>query len=99
MQPGRSSRHDLERLRWGAGSSQHGERVGLGIESIDLAATGRPMTADAACFGGRAAHAAGGRDLILRTIAAEDLPDLEQRRVGKTAVGVVLRGSNETRDQ
>jgi len=45
------------------------------------------------------ANAASGGELILRTVAAEDLSDLEQRYVGKAAVGVVLCGSNEPWDQ
>ena len=37
MEPGRPARHDLQRLRRRAGRGQHGERVGLGVERIDLA--------------------------------------------------------------
>ncbi len=48
----------------------------------------RPVPAG---FGQRAAHAAGGGELILRPVAGEDLPDLEQRHVGHAAVGIALR--------
>ena len=37
MEPGRPARHDLQRLRRRAGGGQHGERVGLGVERVDLA--------------------------------------------------------------
>ena len=36
------------------------------------------MATDTGCFGKSAAHAARGRELILRAIAAEHLPDFEQ---------------------
>jgi hypothetical protein len=77
MEPRRPSRYDLQRRRRRAGSGQHGERVGFGVERVDLAGGGRPMAADAGCFGKPATHAARGRKLILRAIAAEDLSDLE----------------------
>jgi hypothetical protein len=32
----------------------------------------------------------------LRTVAAENLPDLEQRHVGKAAIGIALRRSQES---
>jgi hypothetical protein len=51
------------------------------------------------CLGEPAPHARRGGELILRRVAFEDLPDLEQRCVGKAAVGVALRGLHQTRDQ
>ena len=44
-------------------------------------------------LGERAPHARGGGELVLRPVAAEDLPDLEQRHVGEAAVGVPLRAA------
>src|SRR4029453_9571947 len=78
MKPRRPTRHDLQRRRRRAGGGEHRERVGFGVERIDRGGRGRPMAADAVCFGERAAHAAGGGELILRSIAAEDLSDLEE---------------------
>ncbi len=49
------------------------------------------MTADAVGFGERAAQAAGCRELVFRVVALEDLSDLEQRGIGKAAVGIALR--------
>src|SRR5262245_64948014 len=81
MEPRRPARHDLQRLRLRAGGSEHGERVGFGIEGVDLAGRTRPMAPDAARLGKRAAHAARRGQLVLRTVAAKDLSDLEQRHV------------------
>ena len=92
MEPGRSARHDLQRLRRRAGRRQHRERIGLDVERVDLGRRAdqcRPMP-DA--LGERAAHAGRGGELVLRLVALEHLPDLEQRDVGKAAVGVLLRG-------
>ena len=99
MEPRRPARHDLQRLCRRAGGRQHGERVGLGIEGVDLAGRRRPRPADAGHLGERAAHAAGSGELVLRPIAAEDLPDLEQRHVGKAAVGVLLRRGGKPGNQ
>ena len=46
----------------------------------------------------RAAHAGRGGELILRLVALENLPDLEQRDVGEAAVGVLLRGRDQARE-
>ena len=94
-----AARHDLQRRRRRAGGGEHRERVALGVEGIDLGRGRRPMAADAGRLGERAAHAAGRGELVLRAVAAEDLSDLEQRHVGKPAVGVVLRGGDEAREQ
>ncbi len=99
MEPRRPARHDLQRLCRRAGGREHGERVGLAIEGVDLAGRRRPRPADAGRLGERAAHAAGGGELVLRPIAAEDLPDLEQRQVGKAAVGVLLRRGGKPGNQ
>ena len=56
------------------------------------------MAADAGRLGERAAHAGRGGDLVLRLVAAKDLADLEQRRVGIAAVGVPLRGGDQARE-
>ena len=50
-------------------------------------------------LGERAAHAARRGELILRAVAPENLPDLEQGDVGQAAVGVLLRGGDQARDQ
>ena len=47
----------------------------------------------------RAAHAGRSGELVLRLVAAEHLPDLEQRGVGKAAVGVLLCRCDQTRDE
>src|SRR5262245_27905740 len=99
MEPRRAARHHLQRLRGGAGGSQHRQRVGFGVEHIDFAVGGGPMASDAGRFGASAAKAASGGELILRAIAAENLSDLEQRDVSEAVVDVVLCGSNKPRDQ
>src|SRR5262249_34155185 len=99
MEPRRAARHHLQRLRGGAGGSQHRQRVGFGVEHIDFAVGGGPMASDAGRFGASAAKAASGGELILRAIAAENLSDLEQRYVGKAAVRILLCSSNKPRDQ
>ena len=81
MEPGRPARHHLQRLHRRAGGRQHGEGVGLGVEGVDRLGLARPVAADAGGLGERAAQAGGGGELILRLVALEDLPDLEQRHV------------------
>ncbi len=98
MEPGRPARHHLQRLRRRAGRDQHGERIGLGVERIDLAVTLRPMPADAGRFGQRAADRRGGSELILRRVAAKHLADFEQADIGKAAVGVLLRRGDQARE-
>ena len=36
MEPGGPARHDLQRLHRRAGGSEHRERIGLGVEGVDL---------------------------------------------------------------
>jgi len=57
------------------------------------------VPAGAKRFGFSAPHRRRRGELILRLIALEDLADLEQAHVAKTAVGVVLRGREQTRHQ
>src|SRR2546429_399740 len=59
----------------------------------------RPVAAAAGRLGARAAHAARGRKLVLRAVAAEDLPDLEQRHVAEAAIGILLRRGGESRNE
>ena len=80
MKPGRPARHHLQRLRRRAGRGQHAERIGLGVEGIDLAVALAPMPADAGGLCQRAPDAGGGGELILRPIAAKHLADFEQSR-------------------
>ncbi len=100
MKPGRTARHDLHRRHRRAGGGQHRERIALGVEGIDLAGPG--STSGGRC---RDALASARRtplaavDLILRPVAAEDLPDLEQRDVGEAAVGVALRRRDQAGQQ
>ena len=54
------------------------------------------MAADAAALGQRAAQAGGGGELILRLVALEDLPDLEQRHVRYAAIGIALCRHHQT---
>ena len=98
MQPARTAWHDLQRLRRGAGGGQNRERVRLGVERVDLGGARRPVAA-AGEPGEATAHAARGRDLILGPVAAENLPDLEQRHVVEPAIGVLLRRQHETRNE
>ena len=99
MKPGGTAGHDLQRLYRRAGGGQYGERIGLGIEHVDRRRLARPMPADTAGFSERAAHAAGGGELILCLVALEYLADLEQGDVGGATVGVALRRGNETGEQ
>ena len=91
MKPGRAAGHDLQRLRRRAGRHQHRERIGFGVEGVDLAVALAPMPADAGRFGQRAAHAGGGGELIGRRVAAKNLADFEQAGIGEAAIGVLLR--------
>ena len=50
------------------------------------------MAADAGALCGAAAYAGGSRQLILRPVAGENLPDLEDRGVREAAVGVTAPG-------
>ena len=90
--------HDLQRLRRCAGRDEHGERVGLHVEHIGRAVAA-PVPPRAGGSRERAAHAGRGGELVLRLVAAEHLPDLEQRRVGKAAVGVLLRRCDQARNE
>ena len=98
MKPRRAAGHDLQRLRRRAGRDQHRERIGLGVERIDLAVALRPMAADAGRLRQRAAHAGGGGELIGRLVAAKHLADLEQADIGKAAIGILLRRGDQTRE-
>ena len=80
MEPGRAARHDLQRLRRRAGRGENRERIGLGVERIDLAVALGPVAADAGGLSQRAAHAGRGGELVLRRVAAKHLADFEQRR-------------------
>src|SRR6516165_4768220 len=73
MKPGRSSRHDLHRLRRRARGRKRGERIGLGIEGIDFFAGDRPVPPGTRWFGEACAYACGSGELIVRLIAAENL--------------------------
>ena len=57
------------------------------------------MAAAAVDGGGAAADAGGGDHLVLRLVAAIDLPDLEQREIGEAAIGIALRGGDQARQQ
>ena len=47
----------------------------------------------------RAPHAGRGGDLVLGLVAGEDLADLEQRHIGKAAIGVLLRRRHQAGDE
>src|SRR5437879_6749846 len=87
MQPGRAARDDLKCLHRRAGSGEHRKRIGLGVEQFSLRRT-RPVAAETLRRRKAAADAARGHELILRTVALEHLPDLEQRDVAKAAIGI-----------
>ena len=91
MKPGRATGHDLQGLHRRAGRGENCKCVAFRIEGVDRPGLARPMPADAVGFGERAAHAAGRGELVFRTVAFKDLPDLEQRGIGETAVGIALR--------
>ena len=71
----------------------------LASKASTVAGLARPVAADAGALGQRAAHAGRGGELVLRLVALENLPDLEQRHVGKAAVGVLLRGRDQAGNQ
>ena len=91
MEPGRAARHDLQRLRRRAGRGEHRQRIGLGVEGVDLAWPRRPVPPAAGRAREPAPHAGRRGELVLRPVALEHLPDLEQRDVGIAAVGILLR--------
>ncbi len=101
MQPPRTARHHLQRLRRRAGRDQHGERIGFGVEGVDFVIELAlcPMAADAGRFRQSAADAGRGGELILRPVAAENLPDFEQADIGKAAIGVAARRSDQARNE
>jgi hypothetical protein len=41
----------------------------------------------------------GGGELVFGPVALEDLPDLEQRHVGESAIGILLRRRHEPRNE
>src|SRR5262249_57485317 len=55
--------------------------------------------AEAARLGARTPHPARRRDLVLRLVASEDLPDFEQGDIGEPAIGILLRRRDQARDQ
>ena len=57
------------------------------------------MAAGAGRLRQRATHAAGRGELVLGALTAEDLTDLEQRHVGHAAIGVLLGGGEQSRNQ
>src|SRR6185436_10053143 len=91
VKPGWTARHDLQSLHWGSGSGQHGESVGFYVENIDGSGLVRPVTAASRRLGEATAQPAGGRELVGRLIAFEDLANFEYRGIGKRAVGIALR--------
>ena len=98
MQPRRAARHDLQRLHRRARGRQHREGIGLGVERIGH---GRARPVPARTFRRRkaVADAGGGDQLILRPVALENLSDLEQRDVGKSAIRIGLRRRDKARQQ
>src|SRR6202140_3359353 len=84
VKPRWPARHDLQRLRRRAGRYQRSERIGFGVEGVDLAVVLGPMPADAGWFCQCAAHACCGSELISRRVAAKYLADFEQAGIGKT---------------
>src|SRR5207244_8280084 len=99
MEPGRAARHDLQSLARRACRRQNSEGVRLGVENVDRSGLAGPVTAAAGSFGQAAAQPAGCGELIFRLIAFEYLSDLEQRCIGKTAVGIALRRHDEARNE
>src|SRR4029077_14136088 len=101
VEPGRTTRHDLQSLHRGSGRGQYGESVGFYVENIDGSGLVRPVTAASRLLGKAAAQPAGGRELVGRLIAFEDLANFEHCGVGEPAVGIALRchdqAGNETR--
>src|SRR4029077_17315374 len=91
VEPGRTTRHDLQSLHRGSGRGQYGESVGFYGENIDGAGLLRPVTAASRRLGKAAAQPAGGRELVGRPIAFEDLANFENCGVGGTAGRVSLR--------
>src|SRR5262249_54804016 len=63
--------------------------------AVGLGGGAAPRPPGAGALGARAPHAARRGQLVLRTVAAKDLSDLEQRHVGEAAVGVLLRRGDE----
>src|SRR5829696_3825282 len=98
MQPAWTARDNLQRLRGRAGRDENGQRVRLHIEHVGFTIAA-PMPPAAVRLCQRPPDTGGGRELILGLIAAEYLPDLEQRHIGKTSVRVLLRARHEARDK
>ena len=92
MEPGRAARHDLQRLRRRAGGGEHRERVGLGVEGIDLGRRARPVAADAATPwpAPRRTPRRGG-ELILRLVAAKICPTSNSATSAKPRSALRLR--------
>src|SRR5215212_3022481 len=90
VQPAWTTRNNLQRLHRRARSDENGKRVRLHIEHVGFTIAA-PMPPAAVRLCQRPPDTGGGRELILGLIAAEYLPDLEQRHIGKTSVRVLLR--------
>src|ERR1700741_1119374 len=97
--PRRPPRHDLQCLHWRARGGQHGKSVSLSGENVGGVALSFPVAAVAGCLGEPVTQPADGNQLVFRPGALEYLPDLEDRRVGKPAVNIPLRGHDQARDQ
>ena len=78
---------------------QHRERVGFGIERVDLAVALAPVPTDAGRLCQRAAHACRGGELIGRRVAAKYLADFKQAGIGESAIGILLRRRDQAGDQ
>src|SRR5215467_298566 len=57
------------------------------------------MAATAGRFGKPATQPAGGDQLVFRSVTLEDLSDFKERRVGKPAISIALRGHDQAWDQ
>ena len=100
MKPRRPAGHDLQRLDGRAGCRERGERIGLGVEASALRRCRRPVTAGAGRPRQPASHAGGSDELVLRPVAPENLPDLEQRRHrGTPRSALLLRCGDQARKQ
>ena len=75
------------------------ERIGLRVECIGLLVAVDPEAPGAVGARQSVAQTRGGRELILRPVALEDLPDFEQSRIRDATIGVALDGGDEPRNE
>src|ERR1700751_3364271 len=97
MEPRRPARNELQSHGWHAKRRKKSKRICLGIEEVDAGMRHRPIPSAPPYLCRSAANRACGHLLPVFGIAVENLPDLEQRHIAESPVGVALRRCDQSR--